>query len=57
VLLTDLDRGRLLALDRLTGRPLSDLETQATVIGYGDSDAVLANARTVGVVPLDRPPG
>jgi hypothetical protein len=56
VLLTDLDRGRLLSLDRLTGRPFADLATQATVIGYGDSDAVLANGRTVGVVPLNRPP-
>jgi hypothetical protein len=51
------DLGRLVSLDRQTGRPLSDLATQATLIGYGDSDAVLANARTVGVVPLNSPPG
>jgi outer membrane protein assembly factor BamB len=52
VFVTDLDAGRLFALDPASKRVLFDVKSTATLLGYGSTGVVLHISRTVGWLPF-----
>jgi outer membrane protein assembly factor BamB len=51
VFITDLAAGRLVALDPASRRVLIDVQSSATVLGYGPTGVMLRISRTIGFLP------
>jgi hypothetical protein len=53
VVVTDAASGRLVAYDRAGGATLSDVETQASVLGAGSNCLIVGRGRTVGLLSFN----
>lgn len=54
VIVRDGDLGRVIVLNRTDARPLLDVKTKATVIGYGRRGIILASGRRIGYLAVIR---